>query len=133
VGLEKLHVDARNIIEAFEMGMTDQTYEIFVALIIHGKKDEMVRIVRTPLFIEAGLGSNVCLTADYGFYAMVKGAKVKVYSTEHVSMVGYAARRYPVRFGEIKQTVETDGAVEKTELRVQVKMDEFAHLHVYGC
>ena len=52
--------------------------------------------------------------------------EIEIDRAEHVPVIGDGAGGHAEGLGRLEKAVEADGAVEKTELGVQVEMDEFA-------
>lgn len=67
---------------------------------------------------------NIEFTADNRFDAVGIGLFIKINRAEHIAMVGDGHSRHCVFFGLFKEVIQTDHAVKKAVLRMNVQMDE---------
>ena len=82
--------------------------------------------------VEARLRRYVCLAPDDGLDSRCPGSEVEVDRPEHVPMVGDGAGGHAESLGRVEQGFEPDGAVEEAELRMEMKVDEFAHIYSHS-
>ena len=120
-------VDARLVVEAFEIRRRGELQEVPVARLVLREKHEMVA---APLagraVVQVSLG-HVGFHADDRLDARGPGGVVQLDGAEHVSMVGERHRRHPGFLDGVDHIGEAVGPVEQAELAVQMEVDEVGH------
>ena len=118
-------VDARVVIEALQIPHRVEVREVLPADLVLGQQDE---VVRPPLGLVQPIGRDVGLAAEDRLHPVGLGLLVKIQRAEQVSVVGDGHRLHPPLEDFREEMVETDGAIEKAILRVQMQVREVGHM-----
>jgi hypothetical protein len=78
----------------------------------------------TAVLVQSATGSHVGLAADDRFHPGIFRFTIELDCTEHVAVIGYGDGWLAKRFDLLNQRIDLIRAVEKTELGVQVKVNE---------
>ncbi len=127
VFFQKLLVHPWLIIKSFKICFTGEFDEVLIAGQIRGQQDEMIVIVvrESAVFLGvAAAGRHIGFTADDGFDPVRLGFLIKLNRAKQVAMVGHGHGRHAEGFDLLYERFDLIGAVEKTELGVQMQMDE---------
>jgi hypothetical protein len=125
---EQVLVDARLVVEAFRVAGRDQLDQVVEALVGLRQQHQMVgRLAGRAALGAAIAGRDVDLAAEDRLDALLPRVVVEGDRREHVAVLGDGERRHAQLLRLIEQLLDTAGAVEQGELRVEVEMDELAH------
>ena len=80
-------------------------------------------------FVKAAPGRDIKFTSNNRFDSICIGLFVKINRTEHIAVVCDGHGRHGERLGLFKQVVETDHAVKKAVLCMNMKMNKISVLH----
>ena len=127
---EKLFVDPRLVVEAFEKTRGDELDEVAVALVGLRKQHEVVIGIRNASvrgFVEATPGCDINLASKNGFDAGFCRRVVEIDGAEHVPVIRERDGRHPVARRELDDLADTASPVEQGKITVIVKMHERPH------
>lgn len=80
-------------------------------------------------FLETAFRGDIDFTADDGLDAVFDTGLVEFDSAKHIAVVGDGHGRHLIFDSLFDQFIDTAGAVEETELRVEMEMDEIGVRH----
>ena len=120
-------VDARLVIETFEIAFRNQLDEILVSLLVLAKNDQVIRPAARRIAIEPIRLRDVHLAADDRFDAGLLRGFIEADRAEQIAMIGNGDRRHLVFCRRLGQRVVIARAIEQAETGVQVKMNKLRH------
>ncbi len=131
VFLQQFLIDSRPVVESFEISRGYQLHQIAVANQVLGQKDQVERSFGNPPggLLEAAAGSHIDLTADDGLDPVSFRLLVKFDDPEHGTMVRNRQRGHAVVLRQLEELFQTDSAVQKTELGMQMEMHKIGVFH----
>src|SRR6476661_9218587 len=115
------------VIESFKICFTNQFDQVLIASQVSGQEDEVIVIVVCQPAVLLGMPTaerHVGFAADDGFDADLFRFAVELDGAEHVAMIGHRHGRLSEGLDLLNQRFNLIGAVEKTELGVQMQVDE---------
>ena len=126
MGGQHLQIDARLVVEPFQLGQAGQLDQVLVAGVVHGQEHEveggLARAFRG--LVEAVAGGDIELAADDGLDPGLFGLDVEFQGAEHGAVVGDGHGAHPVFLALGQQVADPDGAVEQAVLGVDMEVDE---------
>ena len=130
---EKLLVDSRFIIKAFEVSCGHELDEVFVSGLVPGQKNEVVGaflvLARGAGFFEPRPRRYIHFAADDGLDAGLRGLEVKIEGAEKVAVVRDSDSGHAEINGFFDQAIERAGPVKEAVFGVEVKVDEIGVVH----
>lgn len=122
VFLEEVKIDTREGLcartnEAVDPAHGGESYEVAVALEVFGKEGEVESVGGV---VVVSIGGDVCVHPDDGFDAVFLSMFLEVDSAEHGAMVSHGDSVHSELFNARHQFVDTDGAIEKGVLCVDM-------------
>ena len=115
------------VIESFKVCFTDQLDQVLIARQVSGQEDQVIVVVVRQPAVLLGMPTaerHVGFAADDGFDADFFRFAVELDGAEHVAMIGHRHSRLSEGLDLLNQRLNLIGAVEETELGVQMQMDE---------
>ena len=91
--VEQVHVDARLVIEAVEIGGGDQVDEVAIALLVFAQQHQVVVAVGVGAGLVALL-RDVDFAADDGVDAVRLGGVIELHRAEEVAVIGHGHGRH---------------------------------------
>ena len=131
---EQVLVDARLVVEAFGVARRDQLDQVVEPLVGLGQEHQVVgRLARRAALGAAIARGDVDLAAEDRLDALLPRVVVEGDRREHVAVLGDGERRHAQLLRLVEQLLDAAGAVEQGELRVEMEMDEVAHMGSAPC
>ena len=123
-------VNARLVVEAFQLGDGRQTHQVMVAGVVLGQQDEVIGLaVETRVPVLAASGCHISLHPDDGLDAGCLACLIELDRAVHCAVVG-EGQGWHVQFdGALGQFPATAEAVEERVFAVYVEVDEVGHQH----
>ena len=123
VFLKQLVIDARLVVDAFEIGSRRELHEIFVALIVHRKDRQVVAsLILRRITIVPRARRNVRLHAkdwlDVSFFCRL----IKINHPTHRAMVSDRTRLHTKLFRLVDELLDLCQSIQQTVVRVIVQM-----------
>ena len=101
---------------------------MLVARFVFAQQQQMIRLaVQLIDPVEAGAGRHIELAADDGLDPRLFCGLVKIHASVHHAVIGDGDGGLSQLLQPLHQRLDAAGAVEKTELRMQMKMNEGRH------
>ena len=125
---QQILVDARLIVEPFQVSGRDQLDQVLVALLRLAQQDEVIVAVR----IRAGLMTllrNINLAPDDGMDTLFRGFVIKLDGPEQVAMIRHRNRRHLLAFHDLDQLLDVARAIEERVVSVAVEVNERTFRH----
>ena len=129
---QKFFVDARLIVEPFQMRGRDELDEIFVTHLIFGEQQEMVIHITASagrFLFPAVARRHIDFAADDWLDAFIAGGLIEINRTVEHSVVGKRERGELQIMGLLHQPVQTAGAIQQRILRMQMEVDKVRMRH----
>jgi hypothetical protein len=127
---EQLHVDARLVPVALEVGPAGERHQVAVAGVVLGEHGQVVRpllaVGAAALLVAARSDRLIQLRAEDRVQAPLRGRTVELDETEQHPMVGDRDAGLPIPLDRVQQVVDTRSAVEHRVLGVDVQVHESA-------
>src|SRR3990167_3688653 len=102
--------------------------EVLVAGIIFGQQGEVIAlIIDAGFFLKAGAISDIDFAADDRLEAVLDALVVELDRAVHRTMISERDGRHAMLLRQLHHVVHFGQSVQKTVMRVRMKMDEFAH------
>jgi hypothetical protein len=120
---EQLAVDARLVIEAFEVGERRELHQVAIALIARGQEHQVVRLLLAAAIVAAA-ARDVRLHPQDGVHAFLLAGFVELDGAEEAAVVGDGERRHAELGRAGHHGVDARGAVEQAVVGVDVEVDE---------
>ena len=125
VFFKQIPVYSRLKIKSLSKCERDHFYQIFISCFIFNQQDKMIIfLIKRLIFIKSCSRRNINLTSDYRLNPLLFTLFIKIHCAVHITVVGYCKRGHPQFFSTRNKPVRTANAIEKTELRMKMKMSE---------
>ena len=122
--LKNLAVDARLVVEAFEVCLGDELDKVVVSALVVREHGHVIGRFVVGAALVAAVRGDVHLTADDGFDAMLIGNLIKVDCAVHAAVVGDGEAVHAEFFGAENEVFKTAETVEHAVLGVDMEMSE---------
>jgi hypothetical protein len=132
---QEVHVDARLVVEALEVGLRHEHHQVPVAGVVHREQQQVADrieargVALARLAFEARAGREVDLAAEDRLDAVLLGGLEELDRAEEVAVVGERDRRHAELLRALEERIDLDRAVEQRVLAVQVEVDEGPRAH----
>ena len=129
---KQILVDARFVIEPFEITFRNQLDEILVAGFILAQKNQVIRPPDDGIAIQAVRLGDVHFAADDGLHAGLRCGFVETHRTKKIAVIGDGNGGHAGLLRLFRKRLVTAGAVEQAESGMQVKMNELRHVYSHS-
>ena len=129
---QEILVDARMVIEAFELRGGSDLEQVLVTGHILRQQQQMIRAaVEARVAIGHAAASEVTFHADNGFDAGVGAGAVEIQNAKHNAVIGDGEGGHIKLAGALDEGLYSALTIEQGELAMDVEMDKFA-CHAVG-
>jgi hypothetical protein len=126
--LQYILVNPGFVVKPLKLGYGRQFAEIPVAFHVFGQQNDMRKsFVVLGCSFGNGTRRNIAFTADNRLDAGFNGFFIKLDGPEHGSMIGNGNAVHAVGFHPLQERLYSNGAIQKTVLGVNVKVNEICH------
>ena len=120
---QQVFIDARLVVEAFQISSGNEAIEVLVAFLILAEKHEVVVTVGLGLVV-AGLLRDVDFTADDGLDVLGLGGVIELDGAEEVAVIRHRHGGHVLFGHNVHELGNLAGSVEQRVVGMAVQVDE---------